>query len=75
MQTTDDFPIRTYRKDELACLYNPHLSRRCAVRTFTRWLRLNPELYERLLQTGYTPYIRLFTPLQVRLIVRYLSAP
>ena len=39
------FHIRTYKKKELACLYNPNITPRCAIRMFTKWIKMNKELF------------------------------
>ena len=48
MENENDFRIRTYTKRELACLYCPNTTARCAIRTLTRWIKRNsgcmPEL-------------------------------
>ena len=54
------FQIRTYKKKELAHLYCPDITERCAIRTLTRWIRRNKELYAALLHTGYTPSTYVF---------------
>ena len=53
MENENDFRIRTYTKRELACLYCPNTTARCAIRTLTRWIKRNNELYAELLLTGY----------------------
>ena len=45
MENENDFRIRTYTKRELACLYCPNTTARCAIRTLTRWIKRNSELY------------------------------
>lgn len=35
---------------------------RCAIRTLTRWIKYNKELYSQLLATGYHARTRTFTP-------------
>lgn len=69
------FILRVYTKKELACLYSPNITPRCAIRIFTKWIRINPELSEKLAATGYHPRTRTFTPLQVRLIISCLDIP
>ena len=67
------FQIRTYKKKELAHLYCPDITERCAIRTLTRWIRRNKELYAALLHTGYTPRARTFFPKQVSICLLYTS--
>ena len=53
METENGFRITTYKKKDLACLYCPNATARCAIRTLTRWIKRNHELYEALAHTGY----------------------
>lgn len=69
------FRIRTYTKRELACLYSPTITPRCAIRIFTSWIKKNKDLYTRLTLTGYHPRTRTFTPRQVRMITEVLDVP
>lgn len=69
------FMIRAYQKKELAHLYNPDITIRCAIRIFTKWIKMNKELYSRLAATGYHPRTRTFTPRQVRIITEILDTP
>lgn len=48
---------------------------RCAIRTLTRWIKYNKELYNQLLATGYHARTRTFTPRQVLIIVTILDVP
>lgn len=75
LQDETRFRIKTYTKKELACLYCPDITARCAIRTLTRWIKHNRELYAELLLTGYHPRVRTFMPRQVGIIVRYLDEP
>lgn len=70
METENGFRITTYKKKDLACLYCPNATARCAIRTLTRWIKRNHELYEALAHTGYNVRTRTFMPKQVSLIVR-----
>lgn len=56
------FRIKTYKKKELACMYNPNITPRCAIRIFTKWIKINKEL------------LRLLTP-QVIIRVHELLLP
>ena len=47
------FRIKTYKKKELACMYNPNITPRCAIRIFTKWIKINKELLQLLTATGY----------------------
>lgn len=72
METENGFRITTYKKKDLACLYCPNATARCAIRTLTRWIKRNHELYEALAHTGYNVRTRTFMPKQVSLIVQYI---
>lgn len=52
------FRIKTYKKKELACMYNPNITPRCAIRIFTKWIKINKELLRLLTATGYHPRTR-----------------
>lgn len=67
METENGFRITTYKKKDLACLYCPNATARCAIRTLTRWIKRNHELYEALAHTGYNVRTRTFMPKQVSL--------
>ena len=75
METKHGFRITTYKKKDLACLYCPNATARCAIRTFTRWIKRNEELYKALIDTGYNVRIRTFMPKQVEIIVYFLDEP
>lgn len=75
MKNEEDFRVRTYSKKELAYLYCPDATARCAIRTLTRWIKRNTELYSALLRTGYNVRARTFMPRQVDIIVHYLDEP
>lgn len=68
METENGFRITTYKKKDLACLYCPNATARCAIRTLTRWIKRNAH-------TGYNVRTRTFMPKQVSLIVQYLDEP
>lgn len=69
------FIFRAYRKKELACMYSPDITPRCAIRMFTKWIKMNKELFRLLTETGYHPRTRTFTPRQVRIITTILDIP
>ena len=64
------FRIKTYKKKELACMYNPNITPRCAI-----WIKINKELLRLLTATGYHPRTRTFTPRQVQIITSILDIP
>lgn len=70
-----EFVIRTYGWKELAIRYAPDLTPHSASKRLTKWVFLNKELYERLLQLGWTKGVHLLTPVQVNAIVEFLGEP
>lgn len=69
------FVIRVYSKEELARLYNPEKCITPALLCLYRWMRMNRKLMEELAAVGYNKYRHSFTPLEVRIIVKYLGEP
>ena len=67
------FRIGPYPKRELARLYFPFTENAdtAVVNLMTR----NPELMSELAAARYKPHAKVFTPRQVRIIVRYLGEP
>ncbi|MCR4602545.1 MAG: DUF4248 domain-containing protein [Prevotella sp.] len=74
-EETFDTPIRTYTKQELSQLYAPGLSEKAAGKRLCQWMKLCKPLWQELLQTGYNPMQRILTPMQVKLIFKYLGEP
>ncbi len=75
---TDDLAYQRPRpmsKGQLAQLYAPDLKPGSAVNRLMKWIAMQPELLERLLQSGYEPRLRVFTVRQVELIFQYLGQP
>ena len=48
----EPFIIRSYRKSELAHLYNPDMPLVPAMRKMRYWIQRNPELYEAMYRSG-----------------------
>ena len=69
------FIFKSYTKKELACMYSASITPRCAIRIFTKWIKMNKELFRLLTETGYHPRTRTFTPRQVRIITNILDIP
>ena len=69
------FRIKTYKKRNwLVCTIRT-LHPRCAIRIFTKWIKINKELLRLLTATGYHPRTRTFTPRQVQIITSILDIP
>lgn len=71
----ETFEIRAYGVGELAELYSPHASRRAAIMQLWRWINFHGVLKAKLIELGYRPGIRCFTPKQVECIVMHLGSP
>lgn len=63
------------RKSALAASYFPELASHQACNRLRRWIIRCTELHDKLLETGYRPERRIFTPRQIRLIIHYLGEP
>ncbi len=69
------FLIHMYRKQELAMLYFPGVSKETAARNLRRWIEHCNQLYESLLNQGYDKNRKFFLRQEVKLIVDYLGEP
>lgn len=67
--------IKTYRKVEIAHLYNPGMCYVSALRTLRMWINRNEALVKALSDSGYIPSQHSFTPKQVKLIFTHLGLP
>ena len=63
------------RKTEMARAYFPNVTPENARRNLLRWIAMNPELQERLQQSGYHKEQRYFTPGQVSILYEILGEP
>ena len=67
------FRIRPYSKRELAMLYFPSTKNgNSAVKNLHNLMHRNPDLMKELAEARYQSRCRILTPLQIRIIVRYL---
>jgi hypothetical protein len=69
------FKIRSYGYGELALLYFPNSMKRSATVQLRRWIKINKNLQNSLLDVGFRPGQKLLTPKQVIIIVHYLGNP
>lgn len=69
------FIVRTYKKSDLAHLYNPDTSILTALQLLKKWIKANDGLSVALAGTGLKTTAKLYTPKQVELIVEYLGEP
>ena len=70
-----EWEIHPYYRRELAMAYAPELTPEAAVNRLTKWLKQNATLLKELQEYGYRPNQRVFTPVQVETIFRYLGRP
>jgi hypothetical protein len=70
-----EFIIRSYGYGELAMLYFPNSMKRSATVQLRRWIKLNKNLQNSLLDVGFKPGQKLLTPKQVIIIVDFLGNP
>lgn len=75
MKTVNEFPIHSYGWQELTVLYSPLLTPESAAKRLVKWVNLNAALIAALCQAGWRKGARVFTPLQVEVIVRFLGEP
>lgn len=66
---------RIYGHQELAQLYFPHVLPESASTQLTRWIDRNDRLKEALYRAGRRKGLRLYTPLQVSILIEYLGEP
>ena len=71
----EPFIIRSYRKAELAHLYNPDMPLVPAMRKMRYWIKRNPALYNAMYSAGEGPGDHHYTRRQVRMIVVTLGEP
>lgn len=69
------FILHMYRKQELAMLYFPNVSKEAASRNLRRWIGHCHPLKEGLEAMGYDKNRKVFFREEVRLIVSYLGEP
>ena len=75
MELDNDFLYGPMTKTELALLYLPERNQITARRMLNTWILRHKELYSELVKSGYSARHILLTPVQVRLIIRYLGEP
>ena len=71
----EPFHIRIYRKQELAMMYFPDVSKESACRNLRRWIQHCKDLYSRLEEIGYDKHRQFYLKREVRLIIEYLGEP
>ncbi len=66
---------KIYGHTELALLYFKNVQPKSASTQLARWLRRDEELWEELILAGYRKGQRVFTPLQLEIIIDHLGDP
>jgi len=70
-----EFKIRAYGYSELAQLYLPNVHPKSAANQFRKWIYYNPKLLEALKECAYKKRTKIFTPVQVTVIIKFLGEP
>ena len=71
----EPFHLRMYRKQELAMMYFPDLSKESAGKNLRRWIHKCTELCREQEALGYDKNRKFYLKREVRLIVEYLGEP
>lgn len=66
---------KIYGHTELALLYFPNVLPKSASTQLTRWIRRDKELLEALLRAGYFKGQRMYSPLQLSILIDHLGDP
>ena len=74
-QPEHTFRPRTYKKNELAMMYFPDVSKDAASRNFRRWIRQCPDMQKELRAIGYDKNRQYLLKAEVEVIVKYLGEP
>ncbi|MBM6884002.1 DUF4248 domain-containing protein [Bacteroides caecigallinarum] len=74
-QTEQAFRLRTYKKNELAMMYFPDVTKDAASRNFRRWIRQCPSMMKELEAMGYDKNRQYLLKAEVEVIVKHLGEP
>ncbi|WP_300763942.1 DUF4248 domain-containing protein [uncultured Bacteroides sp.] len=74
-QTEQAFRLRTYKKNELAMMYFPDVTKDAASRNFRRWIRQCPPMMKELQAMGYDKNRQYLLKAEVEVIVKHLGEP
>lgn len=75
LQTEQEFRLKTYKKNELAMMYFPDVSKASASRNFRRWIRRCPSMMKELEEMGYDKNRQYMLKAEVEVIVKHLGEP
>ena len=74
-QSEQEFRLRTYKKNELAMMYFPDVSKAAASRNFRRWIKNCPPMMKELDAMGYDKNRQDLLKAEVAVIVKHLGEP
>ncbi len=74
-QPEQAFRLKTYKKNELAMMYFPDVTKDAASRNFRRWIRQCPPMMKELQAMGYDKNRQYLLKAEVEVIVRHLGEP
>ena len=74
-QPEQTFRLKTYKKNELAMMYFPDVSKDAASRNFRRWIRQCPPMMKELQAMGYDKNRQYLLKAEVEVIVKHLGEP
>ena len=74
-QSEQEFRLRTYKKNELAMMYFPDVTKAAASRNFRRWIRNCPPMMQELESMGYDKNRQYLLKAEVEVIVKHLGEP
>ena len=69
------FRLKTYKKNELAMMYFPDVTKDAASRNFRRWIRQCPPMMKELEAMGYDKNRQYLLKAEVEVIVKHLGEP
>ena len=75
MTSAQDFKIRTYGVQELALCYFTNSIPASASSQLKKWIQHNKKLSVELQDAGHYSGQKIFTPLQVKIIIAHLGEP
>lgn len=71
----EKFKIKSYGWQELAVFYAPGITPHSATKRLAFWVFRNPQLYQKMQETGWKKKNKILTPEQVRILVYFLGEP
>lgn len=74
-QSEQEFRLRTYKKNELAMMYFPDVSKAAASRNFRRWIKNCPPMMKELDAMGYDKNRQYLLKAEVAVIVKHFGEP